>query len=102
MLLHNLKENVTNLCRRRTCLDVKNLCLPITEENPDEAHPSEDKSDSKYVSKTSHDHRSGCWNDMLKKLTRKRRLSLKGTEMKLDVERLYPSRTFMIKKPIFG
>lgn len=102
MLLHNLKENVTNLCRRRTCLDVKNLCLPITEENAEDAQQSEDKSDSKSVSKASHDHRSGCWNDMLKKLTRKRRLSLKGSEVKLDVARLYPSRTFMIKKPILS
>jgi hypothetical protein len=58
---------------------------------------SEEKSEGNSKSK---EIRKGDWNAMLKKLTRNRRLSLNGNEAKLDVQRLYPSRTFMIKKPV--
>jgi hypothetical protein len=60
----------------------------------------DEKEDDKEEGSSSRDSRSFCWSHMLKKLTRKRRLSLKGNEAKMDIERLYPSRTFMIKKPL--
>lgn len=76
MLLTNFKENCTNLCRRRTCLDVKNLAIP--EENITEK--SEEKSE-----KEAPEIRQACWNDMLKKLTRRRRFSLKGKKTEINV-----------------
>ena len=96
MLLTNFKENCTKHCRRRTCLEVKNLevCDEVTENNDPSEVISEEKSQEQNK-----EIRQGCWSNMLKKLTRRRRLSLKDAKPKMDVQRLYPSRTFMIKKP---